>query len=585
MSGKQVCVAAILSALLLAACQPPYDEEAVVAEIHTRQTAVAAAATPTAISPPATPLPQPTETPAPTGQAPPLPTERGDLFAASGMCAACHTNLVDEAGNDVSNDALWRSTMMANSARDPYWQASVRKETLDNPALAAVIEDKCATCHTPMARTTAAIAGGTGAVLDTGFLNPDHPLHTLAMDGISCTLCHQIEAEHFGALESFSGHYVINPALPAGERLIYGPFVVDPAFAAVMQGASGYVPAEGTHIQQSEMCATCHTLYTPSVNAAGEVVSELPEQMPYLEWLASDYAATQSCQDCHMPPAVGGVVLSITGGPVRSPVRQHTFVGGNNYALTVFRQMGEQLGATAGRQHFEATIARMQEQLQTQTATLAVENAALDGETLTFEVAITNLVGHKFPSGFPSRRVWLHITVTDANGATIFESGAVDAQGRISGNDNDADPAAFEPHYEAISSPEQVQIYEAIMLTAEGEVTTTLLRGARYGKDNRLLPAGFDKAAASPDIAVYGAAADDADFVGGGDRLRVSVDVGSAAGPFMVTVELLYQSIAYRWAENLRAYEAPEPAAFMAIYDEVPNLPATVATAQVEVGP
>lgn len=585
MSGKSVCIAAALAALTLAACQPPYDEEAVVAEIHARQTAIAAQATPTAISPPATPLPQPTQTPAPAPAAPPLPTERGDLFAGSGVCAACHTNLVDEAGNDVSNDALWRSTMMANSARDPYWQASVRKETLDNPALAAVIEDKCATCHMPMARTTAAATGGTGAVLDAGFLNPDHPLHTLAMDGISCTLCHQIEAEHFGALESFSGHYAINPDLPAGERPIYGPFAVDAQYVTLMQGASGYVPMQGLHIQQSEMCATCHTLYTPFVNAAGEVAGELPEQMPYLEWLASGYAAARSCQDCHMPQAVGGVVLSITGGPLRSPVRQHFFVGGNNYALTVLHQRGEQLGATASSQHFEATLARMQEQMQTQTATLAIENAALSDGTLAFEVAIGNLVGHKFPSGFPSRRAWLHITVTDASGAVIFESGAYDAQGRISGNDNDADPTAFEPHYEAISSPDEVQIYEAIMVSAEGEVTTTLLRGARYIKDNRLLPAGFDKAAASPDIAVYGTAADDADFIGGGDRLRVVVEVGEAAGPFTVTVELLYQSIAYRWAENLRAYDAPEPAAFMAIYDEVPNLPVTVATARAEVVP
>ena len=46
----------------------------------------------------------------------------------------------------------WRSTMMANAARDPYWQASVRREILDHPKLTAAIEDKCATCHMPMAR-------------------------------------------------------------------------------------------------------------------------------------------------------------------------------------------------------------------------------------------------------------------------------------------------------------------------------------------------------------------------------------------------------------------------------------------------
>ena len=49
-------------------------------------------------------------------------------------CVACHNNLVTPAGEDVSIGATWRSTMMANSARDPYWQAAVRRETIDHPS-------------------------------------------------------------------------------------------------------------------------------------------------------------------------------------------------------------------------------------------------------------------------------------------------------------------------------------------------------------------------------------------------------------------------------------------------------------------
>ena len=73
----------------------------------------------------------------------------------------------------------------------------------------------------------------------------------------------------------------------------------------------------------------------------------------------------------------------------------------------------------------------------------------------------------------------------------IFESGAVDETAIIQGNDNDADPAQYEPHYHLIYSPDQVQIYEAIMQNTEEEVTTTLLLAAGYVKDNRLLPSGF----------------------------------------------------------------------------------------------
>src|SRR5574338_1556132 len=51
-----------------------------------------------------------------------------DLFSHSDNCIACHNNLSTEGGEDVSIGTMWRGTMMANSARDPYWQASVRRE-------------------------------------------------------------------------------------------------------------------------------------------------------------------------------------------------------------------------------------------------------------------------------------------------------------------------------------------------------------------------------------------------------------------------------------------------------------------------
>ncbi|HSQ18114.1 MAG TPA: hypothetical protein VLM83_10480 [Anaerolineales bacterium] len=84
-----------------------------------------------------------------------------------------------------------------------------------------------------------------------------------------------------------------------------------------------------------------------------------------------------------------------------------------------------------------------------------------------------------------------------------------------------------------------MQIYESIMLNSDGEVTTVLLRAAAYAKDNRLLPQGFDLAAATPDILVFGAAAQDADFTGGSDRLGLQLDLSGATGPFTVQVELL----------------------------------------------
>ena len=514
-----------------------------------------------------------------------LPMDRGDFFAGSGICAVCHTQMVDEAGMDVSIDTDWRSTMMANAARDPYWQASVRGEVLTNPEYQEIIEDTCATCHLPMARFTGTTAGVAGQVLDKGLTDPDHPLHPLAMDGVSCTLCHQIRPDGFGEHESFHGGYVIDAELPSEEREAFGPFHVGMGMVRIMQSGSGFIPMQAMHVKSSGLCATCHTVYTPFVDASGQVAGEFPEQVPYLEWQASSFSGKLPCQGCHMPTAQGGVQLSIMGGhQLRSPFFQHTMVGGNSYMLGMLGALGEELAVTASSAQFQNKQGQTVEQLQGRTATIDLENLSSDGSALTTEVVVRTMTGHKFPTAYPSRRAWIHLTVQDASGNVLFESGAVNPDGSIAGNDNDADASVYEPHYLGIDSPEQVQIYEAIMGNTEGQPTTTLLAGATYLKDNRLLPAGFDKGAVEPDIAVYGAAMDDADFDSAIDRTQCTIALDNAQGPLTVTAELLYQTIGYRWADNLRQYDAPEPARFLDYYEQIPNQAVVVASTTVEVG-
>jgi hypothetical protein len=159
------------------------------------------------------------------------------------------------------------------------------------------------------------------------------------------------------------------------------------------------------------------------------------------------------------------------------------------------------------------------------------------------------------------------VLVRDSGGQVVFESGALNPDGSIRGNDNDADAKRFEPHYRRITSADQVQIYESILRDVDGTVTTGLLSATGYLKDNRLLPHGFDKATAEADIAVHGAAADDADFTDRGDHVSYSVPV-TGSGPFRVEAELLYQPIGFRWAHNLEGYHtASEPRRFTTYYD------------------
>src|SRR5581483_3715022 len=213
--------------------------------------------------------------------------------------------------------------------------------------------------------------------------------------------------------------------------------------------------------------------------------------------------------------------------------------------------------------------------LQSRAANLRVENPAVDVDRLRVEVVVENLGGHKLPTAYPSRRAWLHVVVRDGGGAVVFESGALNADGSVKGNDNDADPTKFEPHYTEINAPDQVQIYESILGDANNAVTTGLLQATHYLKDNRLLPRGFDKHTADADVAVRGGALDDPDFVDATDRVRYAVPLHGTTGPFTVSAELLYQPIGYRWANNLKKYDAPEPHRFTSYYDAMSAATAT----------
>ncbi len=102
----------------------------------------------------------------------------------------------------------------------------------------------------------------------------------------------------------------------------------------------------------------------------------------------------------------------------------------------------------------------------------------------------------------------------------------------------------------------------------QGHVTTGLLSATQYLKDNRILPAGFDKQSAPPDVAVHGEAAADPDFTAGSSTTHYAIATGSTAGPFHIAVELIYQPVGFRWAQNLAPYKADEPQRFVHYYTQ-----------------
>ncbi|HOC18385.1 MAG TPA: hypothetical protein PKK95_08965 [Vicinamibacterales bacterium] len=508
-------------------------------------------------------------TPLLLGQAPTRPPRpASDLFRTSDGCQSCHNQLTGPGGEDVSIGTEWRASIMANASRDPYWHGAVRREILDHPDAQAQIEHECSICHMPMTNYAARVAGGRGSVfahLPIG--SGQTPDNLLAADGVSCTVCHQVMPEKLGTRDSFTGGYVVDAAVPYGQRAVYGPFDVKPGMAALMRSSAEFTPTRADHLNTSEMCATCHTLYTHALGKNGEVIGELPEQVPYLEWRHSAFAGQRTCQSCHMPTVKGPLSISSTLGEMRPSLSRHEFRGANFFTPRLLNRYAAYLGVAALPQELDAASRRAADYLVTEAATLAVGPIEIADGRLKTEVVVENLGGHKLPTAYPSRRAWLHLTVRDEGGRMVFESGALETSGAIRGNDNDADPLRYEPHYREITAGGEVQIYEAIMADQAGAVTTGLLKGVRYLKDNRILPRGFDKATAVPDIAVRGPASADEDFQGGSDRVRLAVDLGGAQGPFTVEAELWYQPVGFRWARNLETYQAPEPQRFVRMYD------------------
>ena len=500
----------------------------------------------------------------------------GDHFSGSGACSLCHNDLIDDTGADVSIGDAWETSTMANSARDPYWRAKAAQTQKNHPQLSHEVDDTCTRCHAPMANEAARKDGVEFTLFgDDGFLDPSSEYFDHAMDGVSCSLCHQIEdTGSLGTIASNSGNFSIR-TVPASERETrpaYGQYA-DPV-GAYMIANSDFTPVFSAHMSESAVCGTCHDLKTPTVDINGEIIpavieDRFPEQQTFSEWRNSDYRTggtkDANCQSCHMPKIETTVTLANGGTDLRrADFSEHTFLGANTVMLDMFKNFREELGIQVTG--FDAAIERNREFLKT-SADLSIIDTRNEDNSIVTTVKIDNNTGHKLPSGYPSRRVFVHFVVTDQNGEIVFESGKMNDDGSIVGADGDIDFRDYEPHYNTIVSEEQVLIFESIMGDTRGQVTHSLVEAARHLKDNRLTPTGFDKNVVDTDVAVVGEALLDSNFNAGQDLFEYRVPVTNN-GTYNISVNLVYQPLAYGHLEYLfKDTDLPAVDEFKTIYD------------------
>jgi hypothetical protein len=485
------------------------------------------------------------------------PEKTNHAFATADGCALCHsahpraTANLTPTGEDVSPHGLWKGTMMANSFRDPYWRAQVAREIAEIPESARETQSLCLRCHGPMASHTARLKGEPSPSVAASAFDP------LARDGVSCTVCHQANPDSLGKEKSFNGRLDIRL-----DRKIYGPY--DDPFWRPMLMHSDYRATHGPHMRKSELCASCHTLVT----------GHFPEQTPYFEWKNSVFRKKATCQECHMAEVGPTRIARSPGGrdfriPARQEVRAHAFVGANTFMLKMLRENREDLGVTAPAAALERIERASRRLLSTRTARLSIDELAREEGEVRFAVRVENLAGHKLPTGYPSRRVWLRVQVRQGR-EVLFDSGGFDRDGRI--------VAKRTGHFPEIRSADDAQVYELRAADADGKPTTSLLRMAKRALDNRLLPRGWKEDGPHAETTRPVGIGEDDDFRAGSDTVRYRV---SAAGsePVRVLAWLHYQSVPPHWVAPLRALDAPEAKLFVELYAEADRTPETLATA------
>lgn len=475
------------------------------------------------------------ERPPPLGPLPEPAAAETTRFRDDGACAQCHlvpdgaSPLHDAAGHNVSPVLLWRSSMMALAARDPYYLAVFAEERARDPGHVQEIDTLCSRCHAPAGSEERAETGQHLSFDD--MTSGADPAAVLGRGGVTCTVCHQIAPGNLGEERSFSGGFQIGY-----QRQLFGRYL-NPV-SEPMKLIVNFTPTSGAQIAESSLCGTCHTVIVPGPK--GEVV----EQATYLEWRSSKYPALgRTCQACHVPTTdeTGApiTVLAISGTPAnlgaRTPFGRHTFVGGNSYMLRLLADAPTWAGTGVSTDELLASAMRDEAHLG---EAARVELTAHDARQ--FSLRVTNLTGHKLPTGYPSRRVWLHVRL-EVGGAVVFESGGVDARGAIVDRGGKVLPA--QPHRDTIASDAEVQIWEAKLIDVDGAVTHRALDARRYGKDDRLLPAGFAPTGSDRTRTEPSGPELDATFLPGSDQLVFEPPGGIPAGA-RLHVELLYEALA-----------------------------------------
>jgi hypothetical protein len=377
-----------------------------------------------------------------------------------------------------------------------------------------------------------------------------------------------------------------------------------------MKNCLGIKPQEREYIKSSRLCGSCHTIRLPVLDSPVPGSFSI-EQATYLEWLNSAYqnefapvrSTAKSCQDCHMPdgihnkdvdldrlkeriaiiedntyPAAYGRVPDeeIRVRERKKGFLRHTLLGLNAFLLEMFNQFNDVLGVRTSDYMSTSTsglpnaISKYVQQAQSQSAKIDVSTTHWC-RNIDATVTVTNLTGHRFPSGVGFRRAFVEFLVLQKTGnqeQVVWSSGRTNDLGIIVDGNGNILPSeffaavpgptgvhqAFQPHHEVIDSQDQMQVYEERVLNAESKFTTNFVQRDKILKDNRLLPLGWTSTGPDPSLSgeflestfPEGRARSDPEYADGSgtDQLSYHVNLPEGVDPAKCSVRatLFYQS-------------------------------------------
>ena len=514
-------------------------------------------------------------------------------------CQSCHAGFPGTSAYEVDKKNLpyptWAGSMKAHATRDPLFWAAVDVANNDIPG----IGEFCIRCHTPQGWLKGHVVKPAvdGAPLIDGAngceLTGDHTaMGTKNNDytGVTCHFCHRIdekgpmdEPQMIGNANTWLDDETCSDT-PGSEPCRKGPYKYP------NNGNHSQPPHDweySSFLQKGEFCGSCHDVSSPEIEQNGmltiarklfhngqETNIAMPIERTYSEWQQSLFSDLiyrdsmefvnsnqvpyltkgESCQSCHMPNSndlgARACTFDAPGGRA-GELSQHRFAGGNSWMPQVIKNAyGDELELVdegiKGLLDLSSSYAL--EMLQTQSAAMEIMSISNDNNTAVVDVKVTNLTGHKLPTGYPEgRRMWLHVEAKDATDNVLFESGVYDQNTAV------------------LTEDAQIKVYESQQGIWNDQANACEIKDGANNKlfhfalnncilkDNRIPPLGFrggadielmPRAATYPTDPVTGAMVNY-------DFTRYTFDSQNAVLPISFSATLKYQTASKEYIDFL----------------------------------